>query len=247
MRVYFTGMLVGVSVLTVSCTPQRAGFDVRQFQEVASSLQFEQFKMQLARSIDNPYSLPTLTTVGGTSIKSGSSVSLDPSRTLAPVGATDSGSLKLGPFTANTEASVTTTSSPFAILVMRDLYTYAVNGEKNWSPAVESALYAKPPQYRWLYWSTSGRPRECSSINCSSLGRYGKYNLWTSSQKAYSDFVLSVFEASTLSLAAVQTKQPAAAAKPPKGKKTPRKVPISMEPIIERKPQASPDINIITE
>lgn len=235
------------SILLTACTPQRTGFDVKQFQEVASSTQFDQIKMQLARSIDNPYSLPTITSIGTTQIRSSSSFSLEPTRVTANSGGTDTGALKIGPFTANADATVNTTSSPFAILAMRDLYTYAVKGEKNYSPEVEAALYSKPPSYGWLYWSTSGIPSDCPKATCSPLGRYGKYNLWTKSQKDYSDFALSVFEASTLQLTSIQVKRPVSVTVPRKGKKTTSQTKFEMTPVIQRKPQASPDVNIITE
>ncbi|MDX0948889.1 hypothetical protein GOD93_24955 [Sinorhizobium medicae] len=96
MRYHYLFALSAISLSAASCTPQRTGFDIKQFQQVASSVQFDQVKMQLSRSIDNPYDLPTYTSVGQTMIKSGAGAEATALRTLSPPGAIETFSLKLG-------------------------------------------------------------------------------------------------------------------------------------------------------
>ncbi|WP_143565684.1 hypothetical protein [Sinorhizobium fredii] len=230
------------------CTPQRTAQNIRQFQYEAASIQYDQIKMQLSRSIDNPYDVPTLTTVGTTQIKSGSGLSANLNRTLAPAGSTDQFGLTLGAITSASESAINTNTSPKAAQVMRDLYTYAVKGEINWGADVDANLVNMPPEYPWLYHSRSGTPPACREKDCAYLGRFGKYNLWAKSQKDYSDFVLSILEASSFQAASVvvsadDVKRPTSAKRPVDARRRPTRAPT----VILRKPQLSPDTVIIAE
>jgi hypothetical protein len=249
-RLYFAASTIYVLCLS-ACTPQRTQFDIQQFQDSAASAQYNQIKVQLSRSIDNPYDIPTLSTFGQTQIKSTASIQATLSRAIAPAGQTNTLGLNLGAASSEAQSTITTNTSPKAIQVMRDLYTYAVNGEQNWGPDVDYYLSNKPPEYPWLYHSRNSTPNECIQKSCQYLGKYGRYKLWSRSGKDYSDFVLSILEASSFQNAEVKI----VPATPPlkkdakSGKRPPRASSNYdlIVPSISKKPQLSPDNVIITD
>lgn len=146
--------------------------------------------MQLAKSIDDPYRVPSFAFVGTGVVSSGDSVSANATYTDA-ASFTRLGGLTVGPATTSYNYTFTAITNVNSLQRARDIYAYAVTAKENDRKPWFSSLTMKPPEGRWLYWDDMARPADANVT----LGVVGGHTLWTDNLKKYNDFSLAVLNA----------------------------------------------------
>ena len=195
-------ILIGVAAsaaLLTSCVGQRSGNLAQAVQRDARSIQYDQIRLQIARSYDHPYDIPSLALLSLATTQSNSALKGSFSHEAAPTGITNTTGFDLGEFSDQANLTINVTSGATAIEGMRDLYAYAASGDKTWEKSIGSILFNRPPKYGWLYRSTGATPVECPPQTCYEITKVGNFVYWAKSERDFSNFVLSVLEASTLS------------------------------------------------
>lgn len=193
---HLAGSVLCLVVLT-ACTPQRSGGLIEDVQQDARSVQYNQIRIQLARSYEHPYDVPSLVLLSTANAASNNSLKASFSRASAPGGLTHTAGFDFGAFTDNTQLIVNVTSGATAIQGMRDLYAYASNGDPSWETSIGGSLINKPPAYRWLFRSSGSAPAECNPASCYKITKIAESTYWARTEKDFSDFVLSILEASS--------------------------------------------------
>ena len=199
--------------LSVSCTSERSTGLIENLQEDARSVQYNQIRIQLARSYENPYDVPSLVLLSSATSTSNSSLKGGITRASAPNGLTHFTGVDLGAFTDTSQLVVNVTSGATAIQGMRDLYAYASRGDLAWRDSIGGVLVNQPPEYPWLFRSKHGMPPQCDPRDCFRIIAVDGYIYWARTEKDFSDFVLAVLEASSFtrdSIGAVPPKGPGA-------------------------------------
>ncbi|MGR9503662.1 hypothetical protein [Rhizobium leguminosarum] len=176
---------------------------VKGLQEDASSVQYGQIRRQLARSYEHPYDVPSLVLVSGGALQSTNNVKASFTNTAAPTGVTKTTGLELGAFSDSSNLTIGVTAGATAVQGMRDLYAYAANGDRSWEKSIGRVLFNTPPDYPWLFQSSGSYPAQCNPATCYRVIDVGGKTYWAKTEKDFSDFVLSVLEASSLTRDAI--------------------------------------------
>ncbi|MEF0944308.1 hypothetical protein [Rhizobium sp. BR 362] len=195
-------ILIGVAASTAlltSCVSHRSGNLAQTVQHDARSVQYDQIRLQIARSYDHPYDIPSLALLSSAVTQSTNALKGSFSHEVAPSGITNTTGFDLGEFSDQAILTVNVTSGATAIEGMRDLYAYAARGDNTWEKSIGPILFNKPPKYPWLYRSTGALPVECPPQTCYQITKIGNFVYWAKTERDFSNFVLAVLEASTLS------------------------------------------------
>ncbi|MGR9471043.1 hypothetical protein [Rhizobium leguminosarum] len=166
---------------------------LEQYQSTIRSAYLEQVNKQLAISIDDPYAIPVFINYQSAALAGGAAFSVDPSRTFAPSSVTSVLGITAGPMSSTSTLTAATFNIPKGLKVARDLFAYTVSNVEMDENEKRSLIFP-PPAFGWLHYAPKGsRPSGCG--NCYFIGNSGKYALYTTSQKSYSDFVILAYQA----------------------------------------------------
>lgn len=201
------------------CIESQSLENAGKYQQSLRSAFIDQINRQLAIAVDDPYAVPIFANFSTAEVTTGGSFSLAPKWTNAPHSITREVGATLGDFGTSAKLTIAPLNATKGMLVTRDLFAYEIADAP--MPASERALLlAPPPKPGWLHHAQpGGAPNDCNT-KCHFIGNYGKYALYTSDQKSYSDFIILVSDAILLQ---EQTSNGTATAKSSDkgGKKTP--------------------------
>lgn len=233
MKPLLNAALAGCLTIVPGCTSQRSAILVHDVQQQARTVQYNQIKQQLARSLDHPYEVPSLVLLSGGTTKSTSNIKGTFTRASAPTGITRATGFELGGVGDEALLTISVTSGATAVQGMRDLYAYAGAGDKAWEKSIGAFLINRPPLYPWLYRSSGGTPQYCGP-KCYQFWETDGTSYWAKSEKDLSDFTLAVLEASTFSRAdaAVSAPKTTAPTKPAAQPSIRRLEPSNQQPTI---------------
>jgi outer membrane murein-binding lipoprotein Lpp len=184
------------SLILAGCIESQSLKNAGQYQQSMRTAFIDQVNTQIAASIDDPYSVPMFANYGSGSVTTNGGFSLAPKWTSAPSGITREGDFTLGSFGTSSNLTITAINPPKGMMVARDLFAQATTGAEL-APSEANLLLTRVPPFGWLHHAARGRrPPQCQAADaCYSIGDYGKYSLFTSDRKSYSDFIILVYEA----------------------------------------------------
>lgn len=179
-----------IALSVAGCASQRINENAAQLGPNLASVQYDQIKAQLSKSIDDPYTLPSFSFIGSGTVTSSDSISASLNRAASPSGITRTIGLTLGASTNSFSYAFATVADVDALQRVRDIYAYTVLPTAKWQPWFDN-LTIPPPRHGWLQWDL----QPSNAANWFSLGQFGRHSLWTDNLKTYNDFSLAVLSA----------------------------------------------------